>query len=158
MSNKKHRSKQIGKKIETTRIFNLTFIIFVLSFLILILFSLSFFSASNRKPAIVCLVIAAVAFIGVVVNPAYFVFSEKNVTCFWMFLQFKRIIPWGCVTFINERRLGERDVFDSVAFWPEYEIIYNFNYKGIIITKSIEIQRSKKTKKSIEKYEKHKIV
>ena len=145
---KKHKSKPIEKTI----IFNRRILLFVITFIIFLCFSISLLKSEDVELGITLLAVSIFISLGIFLTPLYFVFTKNEITVIWIF-QYKRIIPWSSIKSIVELKWGEvhRDL-------PIYGLIYQLNYKGYIVSKRFDIPRNKKTKKMFEKYARYKIV
>ena len=137
-----------NKRIEKTVIFNRRILILIAFFIL----PLCFFRSVDKEFAFVLFSLSFLALICIFFTPLYFVFTKKEITVIWIF-QYKRTIPWASIKSIIELKWGavNRDL-------PKYEIIYQLNYKGYIVSKNFDIPKNKRTKKMMEKYAKYKIV
>ena len=144
--------KQKSKPIEKTIIFNRRILLFVITFIIFLCFSISLLKSEDVELGIPLLVVSIFISLGIFLSPLYFVFTKNEITVIWLF-QYKRIIPWRSIKSIIELKWGE--VYKDL---PKYELIYHLNHKGHIISKQFDVPRNKRTKQMIEKYAKHKIV
>ena len=136
---KKHKSKPIEKTI----IFNRRILLFVITFIIFLCFSISLLKSEDVELGITLLAVSIFISLGIFLSPLYFVFTKNEITVIWLF-QYKRIIPWSSIKSIIELKWGEvhRDL-------PKYGLIYHLNYKGYIVSKQFDIPRNKKTKKCL---------
>ena len=145
---KKHKSKPIEKTI----IFNRRILLFVITFIIFLCFSISLLKSEDVELGVLLLAVSIFISLGIFLSPLYFVFTKNEITVIWLF-QYKRIIPWSSIKSIIELKWGEvhRDL-------PKYELIYHLNYKGYIVSKQFDIPINKRTKRMFEKYARYKIV
>ena len=143
--------KQHSKQ-KSSRIFNREILLYAVVSLVLLLSSLSFFSANEREIALFLLIPAIPIGAGVFLTPLYFSFSDKALTAVWL-LSFRKTIFWSAINHISE----EKFLFSS-DHTSKYVIMYRCLVHKASAVREFSLPRNKRTRRFVEKYAKNKIL
>ena len=140
------------RQTEQYKVLNRQAVLFGCLFTVLFILTVTCFLANETDVALCLLACAVLVSLGIFLSPLYFVFSSKSLTAVWL-LPFKKTVHWSSVHNVIEYTL-----FSAVDDLAHYEIMYLCRDKGKQTIRQLDLPRSKKTKKLMERYAGHKIV